>query len=121
MRHELGQAEIEDLHEPVSRDHEVLGLQVPVHDPGGMSPGQSVGHLRRQREQLLDRNGAGRDELSQGLSLDELHRNERGPVRLADLVDRDDVGMVQGRGRARFLLEARQALGVARERCAEAP
>ena len=58
--HELGQAEVEDLDEPVPGHHQVLGLQVPVHDPGGMRLRQPVGRLRRDGEQLLQRQRARR-------------------------------------------------------------
>ena len=112
---ELGQAEVEDLDEPVPRHHHVLGLQVPVHDPGGVRLGEPVGRLRRDGEQPLQRQGARPDELTESLSLHELHRDERGPVRLPDLVDRHDVGVIQRRRGPRFLLEARQALDVLRE------
>ena len=40
-----GQAEIEDLGVAIVAHHDVLGLDVPVHDPGGMGRGQRLGHL----------------------------------------------------------------------------
>ena len=54
----------------------------------------------------------GRDELAQGLSLDELHGDVDGPVGLTDVVDRQDVRVVQGGGRAGLLLESLPAIGV---------
>jgi hypothetical protein len=35
----------------------------------------------------------------------------------ADFVNRQDVGMIQRGGRARFLLEATEAIGIVAERC----
>ena len=49
---ELGQAEVQDLDEPVLGDHHVLGLQVPVHDARLVRLGQAVGDLRRRVEEL---------------------------------------------------------------------
>jgi hypothetical protein len=50
----------------------------------------------------------GPDEVAQRPPVHELHDREGQPRRLADLVDRDDVGVVEGRGRARLLGEAAQ-------------
>ena len=47
--HQLREAEVEDLDEAVARDHDVLGLQVAVHDPGGVRLREPVGDLRRRR------------------------------------------------------------------------
>ena len=44
-REGLGEAEVEELHPPVGRQHHVLGLQVPVDDPLRVRRGQRVGDL----------------------------------------------------------------------------
>ena len=110
--YELGQAEVEDLDEPVLRDHQVLGLQIPMDDPGRVSLRQRVGGLRPNREKTLRGERARRQELAQRLSVHELHRDPRTGVRPADVIDRDDVRMVQGRGRARLLLEPREPIRI---------
>jgi hypothetical protein len=84
-----------------------------VHDPGGVSPSQTVGHLRRERENSPDRQRARRHQLAQAPSFDPLHRDVGDRAALADIVDDDDVRMVQRRGGSRLLLEAAQALYVA--------
>ena len=113
---QLGQAEVEDLDVAVLRDHQVLGLQVPVDDAGGVGLGQALGGLDGDIEQPLGRQRlAGGDELAQGLSLDQLHGDVEGAVGLADVVDGQDVGMIQGRGRAGLLLEALAAIGIRRD------
>ena len=43
---ELGEAEVQDLHVPVARQHDVRGLQVAMHDAGAMGLGQPLGHLQ---------------------------------------------------------------------------
>ena len=50
------------------------------------------------------------------LALDQLHREEVDAVGLLDGVHRHDVRVVEGRDRARFLLEACEAVGVAGHR-----
>ena len=108
---ELGDTEVQNLHEPIAGDEQVGRLDVAVHDAGGMSLRKASGDLLR----VVDRLGQG-DGTAGDLGLDRLalvirHRDEEPPVRrLVDLVDRADVGMVQRRGRLRLDLEA--ALGV---------
>src|SRR5439155_5172883 len=57
--------------------------------------------------------------LAERLPPHRLYRDVPDAVHRADLVDREDVGMVQGRRRARFLLEAREPIRVLRRRAAE--
>ena len=120
LRNRLGQfrqPEVEDLDVPVLRHHQVLGLQVPVHDPGRMRLGETVGGLHRDVEKPLRRERfSRRQEFAKRLSVHELHRDVGRPVGFADVVDGQDVGVVQGRGRARFLLEALAAFGMAGHR-----
>ncbi len=51
---QLGKAEVEHLHVAVVAQHDVLGLQVPVHDAGGMGCTQCLRHLRGDLEGLPD-------------------------------------------------------------------
>ena len=86
-----------------------------MHDPGAVGFREAVGGLRGDAEEHSRRQSAVGENLAQRSSLDELHRDELDAVRGADVVDRDEVRVVQRRGRARFLLEAFQPLGVGRE------
>ena len=105
---QLRQPEVQDLHETVLRDHDVLGLQVPVHDAGLVRLGEPARDLGRDFEGLLDGERAGFQQLPQRPAVDQLHGQVRRGLRLADLEDRDDVGMIQrGRG-ARLEREARE-------------
>ena len=45
-RRQLRQAEVEDLDQPVVRDHDVVGLQVAVNDAGAVRLRQALGDLR---------------------------------------------------------------------------
>ncbi len=110
LGHGLGEPEVEDLHEAVRRHHDVLGLQVTVHDARGVRPAEPLRDLRADRHRPRQGQGAGREQLPQALPLDELHRDPRDASRLPDVVDRHDVRMIQRGGGARLLLEAPQAL-----------
>ena len=100
------QAEVEHLHVAVGPDHDVLRLDVAVHDAGGMRGAERPRHLaadvdgRRQRLRRLDERPQ-RPAVDQLLDDEELARR-----RLADVVDGDDVGVVEGGGGARLAQEA---------------
>ena len=83
--------------------------------------GQRIGRLREVVERPLQIAATRIDHLTQRFTPDQLHRDEVDHlpgtgVPLADFIDRQQVRMVQGRGRARLLNESRQAAGVPGER-----
>ena len=84
-------------------------------DAGGVGPGQAVRGLARDVERLGQRQRLSRHQRGEAAAVDHLHDDEGAVVLLADLVDGDDVGVVEGRGGAGLALEAGQAAGV-RER-----
>ena len=63
--------------------------------------------IRHVRELLCERG-----------ALDEFENQEANAVSFLEAVDRADVGMVQRREHPRFALEARESIGMARERSA---
>jgi hypothetical protein len=92
-----GDAEIEHFQDTrVAADHEVGRLDVPVDDAVPVGVGQADAQLLdqcdppRQRERR-----APVHELAQRFTGDELHRDERLILVRADVVDRDDVGVLQ--------------------------
>ncbi len=87
-----------------------------MHDPGGVRFREPLGHLRRDRQKPLLRQRPVDEHLSQRDSVHQLHRHVGGRAVCPDVVDRDDVRVVERRGRLRFLLEAPQAAGVGSER-----
>ena len=103
---QLGEAEVEDLHEAVPRDHHVFGFQVAVNDPGPVGLGQAGGHLHGHVEGPAEGRRAGGEHVAQRLPLHQLHDDEEPGVGSAHVVDSEDVRMVQGGGRARLLFEA---------------
>ena len=78
-----------------------------------MSFGQGVGHLDGQLERLIQSQSLARDQLIQRLACHVLHHDEVDAALAPDIVNGDDVGMVQRRGRPSLLNESPLALGIA--------
>ena len=76
---------------------------------------EAVRELRGEVHEPADGQGTVREDLPQGLSRDELHREIRHAGGLPDLVDRDDARMVQRRSGARLLAEPDEALAILEE------
>ena len=74
---------------------------------------ERVGDLPRDRQRLVERDGATRDALRQVLALDELHHQSDGAAGVLEPVDAGDVRVIERREHFRFTLEARQPLAVA--------
>ena len=77
-----------------------------MNDPLAVRGFERIGDLHRELQQHLDRKRFAADGMLERLSLQHLHRDEELPLVLADFVNSADVGMVEGRGRARFAMEA---------------
>ena len=107
VRAQLGEAEVEQLHEAVVRHHHVLGLEVAVDDAGGVRLREPVRHLRADLEDAPHgQRAAVEHHLAQRVALHQLHHDVRHSRGLADVVDRDDVRVVERGRRARLLREA---------------
>ena len=63
---------------------------------------QRIGQLHAVADDLLDGQRPLGDPLAERLPVNDFHRDVRAAVRLADVVNRADVRMVQGCGRARL-------------------
>lgn len=104
-----GDPEVADLHRAVGGEHQVVGLDVAVNDPGGVRGGQALGRLRPEPEDVLDREPAGVP-VQQALQVRavQVFQHQIGqPAVLADVVDRGDVAVYQPRGRTSLPLEPR--------------
>ena len=82
-----------------------------MHDPREVRGGERLADLRGVAQRLVERQAA-RDRPVERLALDEFHRDEVQLVGAVDLVDGDDVGVVERRGRAGLVLEAAAPLVV---------
>jgi hypothetical protein len=108
-------AEVEDLGLAAPRQVDVARLDVAVHDPRLMGFRQRIRHVNADIENGLQRERPGIDEVLEALALEKLHNEVGQAVVLADIMDRTDRGMVEGRGRLRLSFEAGKTFGVAGE------
>ena len=89
------ESEVQDLDVAIGPEHHVLGLDVPMHHATRMRCGESAGNLRGDASGLENRQGTGGDPLAERLSFDELRDHERPAVKVAEIVDDQDVRMVE--------------------------
>ena len=111
----LRQAEVEDLEVAVSRNEEVLGLQIPVDDALLMGSGESLRDLQRIVHGLLLRNRARVELSAQRLAFQKLHDGVGDSVLVSEVVDREDVLVGKRRDRLRLALEPRERVGIGRD------
>ena len=106
-RRHAGQAEIEHLDVPIAPDHDVLGLDVPMHDPVRVCGGERAGDLAADVDDGVERQaGLCAQARAKRLAVDQfLHHVVPAIVCLPDFVDRDDVGMVERGRRTRLAQE----------------
>jgi hypothetical protein len=107
-----GQAEIDDLGIAVVPHHDVVGLDIPVHDPGGMGRGQRLGHLADEVHERGQGEPPPPREPPQCLALDQLHDEEGLAFVLFHAINSTNMRMIQGGDGAGFALEPLQALDI---------
>jgi hypothetical protein len=106
------QAEVEDLDVAVPADEEVLRLQVPVDDALLVRGGEAPSDLERVIHGLLLRDRSRVELPAQRLALQKLHDGVGDALLVAEVIDREDVRMGQGRDGLRFSLEPRERVGI---------
>ncbi len=79
---------------------------------GRLAAGYSARRGSPDRERLALRQAAAVDPVAKALALEQLGNQERNPFFVTDIKDGENVGVVEGARRARFELEAGQAIGV---------
>ena len=105
-------AEVGQLGVAVRGQQHVVRLDVAMDHAALVGVRERRGHLDGDRERLRDRQGAlQRDALVQVAPVDELADDERAPVGLAAVDDRDDARVREQRERARLALEAVDRVG----------
>ena len=112
------EAEVGDLDPAVVRQQDVLGLDVAVHEPGGVGGGERHEHRLEQVERPRRRQRAlGAEHVAQGAAGHPLHHQVGGAgVGVGALVvDGDDLGARQPSGRARLAGEPLDELRVVGE------
>src|SRR4030095_7411828 len=97
------EAEVEDLRVVVTRDHNVVGLQITVDDSGSVSFGKSSGDMLQMAQELWQFRLSAMDVFTERLTIDELHRDEIHSIRFADLVNMRNVLMIERGGCLGFL------------------
>ena len=96
------------------RQHDVRGLQIPVHNPCAVRRVERVSDLDRNLERLIDLDRPTLDLLVERLAFQVLHDQILGPVLVANVMERADVRMCESGNRFGLALEARLQLGIGR-------
>ena len=110
---QLRDAEVHDLDEPVTRDHQVRRLDVAMHDARAMGLVQPPRNLQREVERFRHRERPARQPLLQRGTLVVRHGDEQPALGVrVRVVDGADVRMIECRGGLRLLDEAFARLGV---------
>ena len=105
--------EVEDFHLSRRRQHQVRRFQIAVHDPGGVSGGERIGHLCDEAGDLGHRQRTAGEASRERLALVVRHRDERLAGEVADLVDRRDVRVIERAGGARLPQQAGRGVRMA--------
>jgi len=92
---EFGQTEIQDLHPPVLRHEDVLGLQVAVHDPLLVRRSQTRSDLQGMAKRLSRGESSPGQPGTQRLPFQQLRNDVGRSVLHANVMDRQNVRMVQ--------------------------
>src|SRR5580658_389798 len=78
--------------------------------------GQAIHQLHRQLDGFARRHSGRRNALAQSLAFQQFGNDEMNAIHIAHIVNRNDIGMVQGSHRPRFLLESAQTVGIGSDR-----
>ena len=100
----FGQAEVHELG-PRPGQHDVAGLQIAVHHASAMRPLQPIADFGPVLQDLLHGQRPLAQTVRQSLAFQVFHHQVINPILMSNIVERADVGMIQGRDRARFAVE----------------
>ena len=111
----FARSEIEDLGLSTGGHNDIRWLDVSVDDALGVSSVESVGDLNRGIEKEIRLERSARNSVFQSMTVKKLHGDETLALLLPNLVDRANVGMVQGGSGSGLVSEAFQGLRVLRQ------
>src|SRR5215467_2726042 len=106
----LGQSEVENLGMAISSNENVRWFDVAVDDSFRVCRVQPVGHANGYVQQTFQFHRATSDDVFQSLAFQKFHGNEGLATFLSNVVNRADVGMIQGRRCLCLSLETRKSL-----------
>src|SRR5580704_373265 len=112
MLFQLRESEIKNLEVPVLGDEHVLGLEISVNDPVFVSRCQAARHLHSVFNGGTQGQMSGEKLLPQCFSVQKLSSDVQLPVFASHLVDGEDIGMIQRRGRFSLLLKSMRPAGI---------
>jgi hypothetical protein len=113
------QSKVQNLHLTFVRHHQVRWFQVTMDNPRRVSSGQGVRGLDGNLQGLIQFHPLPGYPLIQRLAVGVLHHDKVNILFLPDVVNRDDVRMVQGRGGTSFLNESASAFRVSHLVCGQ--
>src|ERR1035438_467326 len=103
-----------DLDLAVARDHDVVGLQIAVHQAGRVCRCQPGGHLSSDLDGFWRGEGTNLDCAPQGVAAHQFGDDPVGVAVAANVVNRNEIGVIERAGRAGFPLETGDEVRVAR-------
>src|SRR5438477_11042276 len=98
-RNLLGKPEVQDLGVSPVGNEDIGRFDVTVHDTLHMSHTERVRNVNGDSKQALKIQRTPADAMLHCLAFEELHRYERLPILLANIVNGVNIGMVKGGGR----------------------
>ena len=87
------ETEVHDTHPAARRDHDVVGLEIAMHEPDRMGRCDSAPGRTHHRQDLLPTSRRLLGPRTERLPLDEFHRHEDPRLVLTDVVNRDNLGV----------------------------
>ena len=110
---QLRQPKVQELR-PRLGQHDVAGLQIPMHDPLPVRLVQRIRNVDGDSQRLIQRQRALLQPLGQRLPVEILHDQEVDPVLVADVMEGADVRVVQRRDGFGFSLESLLEIRISR-------
>src|SRR5215813_1814963 len=96
----------------IAGDHDVVRLEITMHNPGCVSLCQTFGGVLQITKKLRQIGLTAMYYFAQRGSLNELHRNEVRAIVITNLMNCRDVRVIKRRGCRGFLLEAAHAISI---------